>query len=301
MAETETAPTGSMNLEDETPASAPIPIAEAAVQAPPPAEEAAAEVDAVEVAGQKYVPVRAVIAERKQRQALQAKAEQADQYAQYAAQLQQQINEAAPYVEFLRNNPHLLQPQQAQAPRSDVPAQAQPDPAAVTLARTLDLYTATGEPDVARAQQIQQLIGQTVQAQTQQAIAPIQQREAQAASSVNFGRALQVKDHDGRTPSADSLRSVWALLPPEDTANPQVAGTLAALALGLDRMRAPGSAPIQAPPAALQTEASGGLPQAAPALNRLEEALAKARGVKPTTWQQNTATFRPGRSNVLEE
>src|SRR4051812_12249195 len=103
---------GLINVEDDTPAQP----AEADPQslvggdglasddpAVPPVASAdhPAEVDAVEVGGQKYVPVGALISERKQRQAAEKEAAKVSELEAYA-------RDSKPYVEFLKANPGLI-------------------------------------------------------------------------------------------------------------------------------------------------------------------------------------------------
>src|SRR5262245_40549452 len=123
------------NLEDDTPAP---PVAQEP-QAETPQEPKAAEVEAVEVAGEKYVPVSAIIAERKARQI-------AEQAAQRAQEIEQWAYQNRPYVDFLKNNPQLLQ--QRQEPPPQAPAAPNEDPEAREAALLMDFYTADGKPDV---------------------------------------------------------------------------------------------------------------------------------------------------------
>ena len=96
----------------------------------PPAEDEIPE--AVEVQpGVRVVPVGVVKALRDEIKALKPQA-------QRTADLEREVGAHRAVVEFIRANPHLMQPPQ-------VPQQAAPnpgdDPGLVELARTLDLYT----------------------------------------------------------------------------------------------------------------------------------------------------------------
>jgi len=132
---------------------APPPGAPPVAPAPPPAPAPPAapspedeHPDSVDVAGKKFVPVAALIGERKQRQAFQEKAARVDELEQFA-------REAKPYVEFLKANPDLLKSKDSAPPAAGAapPADAQ----AELLAKTLDLYTADGKPDLSRANTMQ--------------------------------------------------------------------------------------------------------------------------------------------------
>jgi hypothetical protein len=128
-----------VNLEDETPAAIP----EAAPEAPP-AEAGPAEVDAVEVGGQKYVPVAALIAERAEKKTLKERASVADR-----AGAGKRADAAVCAVP-------------GRASRADEPAAAAGAGATATrggrrslqYAKALDLYKADGNPDIEKAQRL---------------------------------------------------------------------------------------------------------------------------------------------------
>lgn len=287
---------GVVNVEEDGPEIVPeAPPPAAVVAAPetpvPPAEpeDKAAEVDAVEVGGQKYVPLAALKGERRQRQALQEKAAKADQLEAYVA-------DARPYVEFLKNNPDLLKPR-PQAPAA--PAEPTHDPQAESLAKTLDLYTADGKPDLARANTLQQLITSTAQSIADKAIGPMHERNHQDQSARNYQIALTVKDADGRSPSPESLTQIWRTMPAHQTADPNVASILALTALGLDRVskKNPPPAPAHAP---IVTESPGGSVRR-PSLSQLEANIARDRGISESKWQELTKGHVAGRPQTLED
>jgi hypothetical protein len=166
----------------------------------------------------------------------------------------------------------------------------------------MDFYTATGQPDVEKGARWLALQDKRTQRLADEKVRPILQQTAQDQASVNFQRALQIKDANGETPSRESLQAVWQAMPAEYTADPRVAGVLAATALGLDRMRTPRKH-VVAPPATapLVTEASGGRPQARPAMSAFEEGIAKERGMTPARWQEMTKGYQSGRPTPLED
>ena len=292
-------PPGSVNLEDDGPdleAPSPAPIAEAA--APPteavPAEaEKPAEVEAVEVGGERYVPAAALMAERKQRQELKVRAEKADA-------LEAQVAEMRPYVEFLKANPDILKPREA--PRAPEPTgPPAPDAETTSLAQVLDLYKADGSLDTAKAGLIRQLMRDTARAEAAQAVAPYQQQTAQQAAEANFQRVLAVKDASGQSPTVESVRAVWGVMPAQDLANPQVASVMAALALGLDRMRGTQTPVVPPPGSAPLVSESGGGARPRVVLSPLEERIASQRNIKAATWSELTKNHVAGRPTVLED
>src|SRR5688572_6928606 len=185
-----------MNVDPETP-DAPVAVAD------PPADpavvpQADAEDDvpeAVEVRpGEKMVPLSAVIALRRELKDLKPLAGK-------ATQLEQTVNEMRPYVDFLRTNQHLMQPQ---APAPVAPTPPAEDPALVELARTLELYDPkTGLPDVARAGKIRDMTQATASAQAQQIVerhvAPLQATTNEQRAGANLQHVLtSYKDANGR-------------------------------------------------------------------------------------------------------
>jgi len=289
---------GLVNLEEDGPAvEAAFPAEPAAAEAPAteaPVEAAAeqpAEVEAVEVAGQRYVPagvLRELQEERKQRKELQKQNADLDAYAR----------DSRPYVEFLKANPGLINGRQQQA-QPAAPQQETADPQTEALAKTLDLYTPEGKPDLARAGTIRQMMTATAQQIAQQTIAPMREESDQTKSARNFQVALGIKSADGRSPSQQALAQIWRTMPASQTADPNVASILALTALGLDSVSTKPlpAAPAQAP---LVTEGQGGGPRR-PSLSAMEQSIARDRGMKEADWAANTKGFTPGRANQLED
>lgn len=285
---------GLMNVEDETPPAPAAPLAAPPVAVappePPPAPEPPEEPDAVEVNGQKMVPVGTLIEERRQRQAAQKEAARLPDLEAFA-------RDARPYVEFLKANPGLInqrQPAAAPAPTTE-PA----DPNAELIAKTMDLYTPDGKPDIARGAVMSGLVKSMAQQIAQQTVAPMQQESAQMASARNFHVALGIKDKDGNSPSQAALTQIWRTMDPRQTADPNVASILALTALGLDRVntKAPTQAPTQPP---IVTEGPGNAGRR-PSLSTLEANIARDRGIPESKWADNTKGFVSGRPTQLED
>jgi hypothetical protein len=281
------------NVEDEAPESqtaAPEQTTDTAApeqqQVEPQAQPA--EVEAVEVGGQKYVPLSALLETRREAKSLKEAASRVQQAEAWIAQAQ-------PYVQFLQANPHLMQQQQTQAP-----APAGVDPEIEALARDLDLYTPKGELDVARATKIAQRQERLAQSAAQRIVAPMQQTTAQERANMNFQRALSVKLPDGSSVDQNALRQVFAGMPAELAADPQVATVLLAVAAGASRFS---GQPQPAPPARapLFTEDSGGTVRTKQALTSLDRKVIAARGMTEDAFHKATADFKPGRTNVIED
>ena len=270
------------NVEDPTPET-PAPEAQATEQPPPDPQEA----EAVEVGGEKMVPLSVLLETRREAKALKEAAARGQAAEQYAAQ-------AKPYMDFLAANPHILQQ------GSNTPAPAGVDPEVEALARELDLYTPKGELDTARASKIidrQQRIAQQAAAA---AVQPVKQSAAQQQSAANFQRAAAVKLPDGSTVDPNALAQVWAGMPAELSADPQVATVLLAVAAGASRFN--GRQTVQPPGRPpLFTEDTGGGPRAKPTLTALDKRVIAARGMKEDDYAKATATFVKGRTNIIED
>jgi hypothetical protein len=299
---------GLIPLEDDEPAQ---PVAEAPAEpAEPPAEQPdtpdqpteapkPAEVEAVEVGGQKYVSLAALMAERQKRQELQP-------LAQKAQELEGFVNENRAYIEFLKANPDFLRrPPVQEAPK----AQEAPkdDPAALELARSLDLYDANGNPDVARAAKIKSVMAATAEERAKQLVQPFEQQQTQARAVHNYQAVVRAAQDAGvgkeivdflwteSMKQADGMR-VWA-----DEGN---ARSMALLAIGANtayQQRQPKKPAAPELPPPVVTEASGGNPRTRPVLSGLEARVAKERGVSESAWAKNLEGFKPGTQNVLED
>lgn len=285
------APGGTQQLEDveAQPASPPSPAPPAAIPPEVPADKPA-EVDSVEVGGEKYVPVSALQAERQRRQELSQKASRVDE-------LEAFVREAQPYVNFLKANPQVMQPRQEQPVK---PAESVEDPDALEAAKLMDFYRADGQPDTARGAQWLKLQDRRAQRVAQTTIQPMREQSAQERSTQNFALALQMQDADGRKPSPEALRTVWQAMPAEYTADPQVASLLAVTALGLDQVqrKSPPKAPDRDP---VITESSGGGPRNQASMTELETRVAQQKGVTATRWQEATKGFQKNRPSPLED
>lgn len=268
---------------------------EARVALPAPAEDDIPE--AVEVTpGQRMVPVGALKAVRDELRALKPHAERAQQLEAY-------VNDVRPYVEFLKNNPQILQPQQPQAPAA--PAEA--DPSLVELARTLELYDpTTGQPDVKRAEKIRTLTQNEARQIAQQTIAPLQEGTNESRAAANLQQILSTaKDADGRAldqaylveavkPITQGLTKAEAL---RVLADPGVANLIKLTALGLQastKRSAP--QPPGTPP--LQVESPGG--GSGFVMNEDSRKLAKLAGISEADYAERAKKFVPNRNNPLE-
>jgi hypothetical protein len=302
---------GAVSLEDDVtspPIGVPGTFSQAAPQpapqaAPAPAPAEDDEPGAVEVAGQRMIPLAAVKEARAREKAAREELARRDTL---VAAIQQNLEAVKPHLQILQQHPDLVaRLQSGQVPQASAPpvsASTDTDPELVELAQTLDLYTTDAKPDVARAAKLRGQINKTAEQIAQQAVQPIAQSAAYERASRNYQWVLSQKDAAGRSMSEHKpmLDQIWSSMPVEYVADPRVAWTAALLAAGNAAMtQAP--AP-KAPDAPLHTEGSGGRAvQTRTTLSALEESIARYRGVSPTTWQENTKGYTPGRPSTLED
>ena len=250
----------------------------------------------VDVAGQKHVPVGALIAERREKQALKQKAEQYDQLAGY-------VHQVRPYIDFLAANPGLMTRTQQDTAPTPVTTTQPTDQKAEVLARTLDLYTASGEPDVKRAQAIREMIRGEAEEQAEAKVKPLQESTARERANYNYQRALITKSPDGRAVDKDTLDAIWSRTDSKITATEEGAAGVVAMALGLSVMRGgsqppPVTQPLAAP---LHTEPAGGRHTGKLSLSQLDEQIAKLRNIPQKEYADRVKNYQPGRPNQLED
>lgn len=289
---------GLMNLEDPAPgppAAVPAPVAvvpEAPAVAPPEPEEL--DPESVDLADQGRV--RALLGELSRTRGI---VRELKPKAERATQLEQQVAQMLPTVQFVQQNPQLFQRQAAPA---QVTPQAQaPDPEVVEWAQTFSLYKADGTLDLDTAAKSLSIADRRAERKAQTAVQPMRASAAQQASHANFQHVMaNLKDADGNPPSQQHLQAVWNAVGVEATADLNVASMLGLMAIGADRTlkKSPIQPPVNPP---VFTEPSGGTPRAKVTLSPLEENLAKERGKSAAQWGELTKGHQQNRPSVLEE
>ena len=260
---------------------------DAAPPAPPPDEAE------VELNGQRLVPVTALQKERST----------ARQYREAYEALQPQIQAAREIAVYVQENRDAIEAGRGgRPPAPAAPATSEPDPQLVALAKSLDLYDAQGQPNVAAAKTLAGYIDQAAESKARAAVQPIEAQGAAERSKLNFQRALVTVGPNGTKADPQILAQIWQQMPPEHTANEHVAYATLLTALGYQTMTS--TAPV-APPAPasepLITEASGGRTVARVGLSDFDRRIASARG-KTEAEYGNLLTGSPrGRDSVLED
>jgi len=317
---------GTVSLESETPPIVGPPVAAAAATpapAEPPPEPPPAPVEpedepveglVQDARGQRLVPLQALQQTRqelKAAKALVAEVETLKAKAAQGEQVQTWVEQVRPLLDKLKARPDVVQAIMAGQP---VPGVAAPEPPKVDpdeallpkqeaedLARTLELYTPDGQPDVTRARKVAALMRRSADDETARKLAPVMASMAQGQSGTLKAQYATVKDKQGRTVNPQVLDQLWNIVPPELVArDPQVAGVLYYAAKGyaahhgLDEPTPPPRAPIL-------SEASGGERRAAPSLTTFDQAIRKAMQVSEKTYAETGSRFKPGAINVLED
>lgn len=253
--------------------------------------------EAIEIRpNEKYVPVGALKAVRDENKTLKAKAERADA-------LESELNAARPYAEFLRNNPHLMQPA---APAPVAPTTTGPDPELVDLAKALDLYDAAGQPDVSRAERIAKFSDKRAEKIADQRMAPVQEQTNESRAAANLQTLITtVKDGDGRAVEEQyvvaAVKSITGQVDKGTAlkilADPNVVRVIGLTALGLQAAskKSPPKGP-QAPP--LEVETAGGGHDVE--LNDFSKKLARSTGRTEKQYAEAAKRYVPGKANSLE-
>lgn len=294
---------GAMSL-DENQIETPPPAAEAAPPAPatpPPAEDTDPEGTIEGTGGVKFVPLGAVVETRgklkETKAALEAKEAELAQYREKASKLdaiQQEWNAVQPLIQQVRNGTYQP-PAPVQKPAGPLSPQE-----AVEYAKDLDLYKADGTPDVDRAQRLASRQEAIAQRQTQAAIAPFQQQTAQQQSATLFEQAAGWKDKAGATVDRETLRQVWAMVPPEVSSQPNVASVLYRVAVAESMMQGKYKGAPTPPPPVVPTESLGGGIPGRSELSTVEKNFLSAVDMKPKEYEDISSRFKPGERNSLE-
>lgn len=248
--------------------------------------------------GEKLVPLSALLDARNKVKELKPLAGKVSEMETELAELRN----LRPYAEFVKANPHLLQPQQPAQP----PPSNQPDPELEQYARRFDLYTPEGKPDVDRARAIREDNAKIAREEAQKVIQPYETRTLAQQAAANLQWLGGQKDAYGRQLTEDALREAVApLIQGMDEANrvramadPQVAQLILrqAKAIQLEKMPNAPVQPPQNPP--LVTESAGG-PQRI-TLSEADKRIGARAGLTEQQIRDRFAKFNPNSANRLE-
>lgn len=248
----------------------------------------------------KLVPLSAVTTARAKltearRQLTEAKAgsAKATELESKVAALEQQLNQALPYVQAYQAA--LQQPQEpATGPTPEQKA------ALEEIAKDYDFYKPDGALDLERAGRHQARIRKEAEAIAQQHIAPIQQQTVADRSAAFLASAKLTKAPTGQQPDAEILETVWSRLDPKLTATKEGAiqawnvalGYSVAMGKAVTSAKAPAAKTELPPP--LLTERAGGRETAGPTLTDEDRKFARQQGLSDKEYAEELAKMPAG-------
>lgn len=282
-------------VEDGPAPVAAVPAAEPVVEAPADPDEA----DAVELPAGKHVPLAALKTVREENKTLKAQAAN-------VVQLTNWVNENKPYVDFIRQNPQLLQRQ----PVAQTPAAPshQVDPELADIARALDYYKTDGTPDLDRAAKFNTLIDARATKKAQEMVGPVAGTMLNQQAERNWASAVSEKLPNGSGINTQLLSDAWravAAYPNGATilADPRAVKVIVNT-VKMQQLESGGQLPMPVTPqrnAPVVTEDVGSVrrPSRA-AMNETEKGIIGKR-MDEAKYNTYTKDFRAGRPNQLED
>ena len=235
----------------------------------------------------RYVPLPALHQAREEVRHLKEQLAAANAKTSEVDTLRQQIQELSARI------PQTPPPETPQAPLLA-------DDAADSLARTLQLFDATGAPDRTAARNAAGIMAAMASKEAKQAVAPIIEMSAKERAQQFRQRAEQVRDLEGKGVDPTLLRQMWAVVPDELIgANPQVPALLTYAAAGFERIHGQrGVAPAVTPP--IVSERAGGRVESQPTLSDFELGHLQRSGRDPKAYVASLKGYKPGLPTTLE-
>jgi hypothetical protein len=288
-------PAGTVSLEEDTTAAPPVeqPPPQQTAQPPATTEDADPDGTIEGSGGVKFVPLSALAAARQQAREAKAEAAAVKDKAARLDQIAGEWQAAQPILEKAR------QMVQAQPPPPK-PAGPLSEEQAVEHAKLLDLYDDSGKPDTGRAQRIASVYAGISAQQAQSQVAPLMQHTAQGQSRANFEQAANFKGQQGLQVDRTILEQVWQSVPPEMSAQPNVASVLYRQAIAemvLQGKLKPGQV---APPPPVETASLGGGNHAGSPLSSIDHQFRTAADMSEKDFTATREKYQAGRVNSLE-
>lgn len=296
----------------EEPAAPPEVVAEPEPQAAAPVldEEAAFDAQLVEQTidlpeGEKLVPLSAVTTLREKLKDAKAALRTASEGTTKAQQLEarvdalsQQLAQVAPKAQAYDAAVAAQQPTPEPSPEDDQEALA--------FAQNLDLYTADGKPDVAKAKAILGIVDKRAASKARDSVAPLAQHTVRQQSQVMLQRAMATTLPNGEKPDPATLEAIWGRLDPSLTATKEGAQQAFVAALGYSRATAPAAKAtttraadgtfVKADiPAPLHSEKAGGKDAPSLALSEHEKKYLAQEGITEAEYLKSTPPWMKGR------
>jgi hypothetical protein len=266
------------------------------------AEETEATALAVEMGGNKMVPLSALIAAKREGKVSRDRVKELEPVAARVTEIGGQLETAQPIINAILNNPKLRAAalREANGTRTTADTTEQPDDADLTaFAEDSGWYLADGvTPDAARAQRVLSRLDARHGKQTADQIRPLAGMTLNNKASANIAEAMKAEDDNG-TPWAtrESILEVAKELPPHLLADPAVVNLVLNSAIGMDRRKNRTPKPAEEP---LYMERQGGGGKAREvALTAFERRHLESSGISEKDYRASTAKLGTGRSIEL--
>lgn len=275
-----------------------IPETETTVEEP----DAEAAALAVDMGGNKMVPLSALIAAKKDGKAARDRVKELEPIAESATRIGTQLQSAQPIIDAVLNNPRLRAEalRYANGTRTSADTTDQPDdPDAIAMAEEMGFYQADGTtPDAARGARVLAKLDARHGKQTDERLRPLASVTLGGKAESNIRAALAATDGDG-TPWAtrESIEEVVKQLPRELLADPQVADLILNNAIGIDRRKGRTPKP-QDEPLFLERQGGGTRTREVP-LTAFEQRHIQASGISEKEYRAASAKVATGRSIEL--
>jgi hypothetical protein len=267
----------------------------------PPAKEDDSDLEsqAVDHGGQRMVPLGEVSKLRERRRSDKAQLDQLTQQNQEWVTFGEKLR---PIMDRINKDPRLLEAiRTGKIPPATTTPEDEADPDLTEYAKTLDLYTASGEPDIGRAKTLRALHEKQVHAAVEEQVGPIKETTAQGRSYGNFQRMLNLQTPTGKRVDPETLKVVWNMVNAEDSQNNEVANLLFLVASGYQSHFVGGpDQPTVAPQGydPIISEAAGGAGTEV-RLNKWQTKIAQELGTTPTDFAKGIKEV-DDRDGVLE-
>lgn len=197
-------------------------------------------VEAVNVGGQKMVPIGEMLKYRKEAKSVRRDMEALKPQIEQAQRTAQQLAEVQPLLDQVRSMPAAAREALAagRMPSPEGTRHNTEDVEAKELAEDLGLIATDGQLDISRARK--RLDKDTVRFQRmmEQAVAPLRTSTATQAAAGLTMQAKAIRDADGVPLASEaSIDEAYKMLPPELAAQPNVAMVAIGTAMLIDRMK----------------------------------------------------------------
>ncbi len=250
-----------------------------------------------DAAGNRMVPLSALISAKRENKTLHARNKELEPIAARVTEIDGKLQTAQPILDAIMTDPKLRATVQriAAGTRATAGTVEQPDddPDAAALAEDSGYYLQDGQLDVARAQRIMQRLDARTARQTAEAIRPLAGVTLQGKADQHFREALAATDANGVPwASQESITKAWAMLPAHLLANPQVVELAVNNAIGMDRRE--GRTPTAATPP-LFLESAGSRTPREPAISAKTKASLERLGLTEKEFQQSNQLVEEGR------